>query len=571
MITSNPHSFGKIIVALLIAFLFFGCVTTKGDLFERVVASDTTDTEKSDGETGGSKKPDMGDTEPTSGETPTEAENEPITKPELKDGVSINTAPEGASVYVDGDYAGRTPILLDVDEGNYDIAIRMIGYYPEIYEITYVEGEYQVIDVTLTEITGYLYITAEPSDAEITIGGSSVSTGVTELRVGSYQVTIRAFGYEPHATQVDIRERQTTEIAVALEAAELELSDLTVTRKVLNPRNPGRLGEVVFTFKVTTYGSGTASIFDEEDQIIHTIDLARFTSWDQQFRWNGTDSDGRFADDGTYRIEVSANDGKGTIDEIGPINLLVSSEAVITYRSGWSGIAGTLYAPSAELLPLSSFQVSILGGGTVTDSAGRVPIQAFVRFPATKKLEIAVQGGVILNSTGTTPLSTGVSAKLDIFGSANGTAPVGVAAYAVATLLLRTTADSQTNFTGGRAGIVGTFRGGPLRLSGAIELAGAPYPVSYATETESGTAALFSYGRLGASFEFEGFSVGISGAVRTYPFSEGFGIQLPFAAGAEVHWLIPGTYLELSAVAFSEFEDESNYYVSYGGGIGIVY
>ena len=174
MITSNPHSFGKIIVALLIAFLFFGCVTTKGDLFERVVASDTTDTEKSDGETGGSKKPDMGDTEPTSGETPTEAENEPITKPELKDGVSINTAPEGASVYVDGDYAGRTPILLDVDEGNYDIAIRMIGYYPEIYEITYVEGEYQVIDVTLTEITGYLYITAEPSDAEITIGGSSV-------------------------------------------------------------------------------------------------------------------------------------------------------------------------------------------------------------------------------------------------------------------------------------------------------------------------------------------------------------------------------------------------------------
>jgi hypothetical protein len=571
MITSNQRTFGKIIVALLIAFLFFGCVTTKGDLFERVVASDTTDSERRDNENGGSKKPDMGDTEPTNGEKPSETEDKPVIKPEQKDGISINTAPEGASVYIDGDYAGRTPILLDVDAGNYDIAIRMIGYYPEIYKITYVEGEYQVIDATLTEITGYLYIATEPTDADITIGGSSASTGVTELRVGSYPVTIRAFGYEPYATQVDIREKQTTEISIALEAAELELSDLSATRKVLNPRNPGRLGEVVFTFDVTTYGSGTASIFNEEDQIIRKIGLPRFTSWSQQFRWTGTDSDGRFAEDGTYRIVVSANDENGTIDEIGPIYLLVSSEAVITYRSGWSGIAGTLYAPSAELLPLSSFQVSILGAGTVTDSAGRVPIQAFVRFPATKGLEIAVQGGVILNSSGSTPLSTGVSAKLDIFGSANGTAPVGVAAYAVATLLLRTTADSQTNFSGGRAGIVGTFRGGPLRLSGAIELAGAPYPVSYDPESEWGTAALFSYGRLGASLEFEGFSAGISGAVRTYPFSEGFGIQLPFAAGAEVHWLIPGTYLELSAVAFTEFENMSSLYPAFGGGIGIVY
>ena len=549
------HAFLLIAIA---ASVLFGCVTTGGDLIERVASADS---EQSDS-TGANENGDDS-SEESDGLSGDDSETET--------GVRIKSEPAGASVFINGDYAGRTPVLLDLEAGEYDIVLRKIGYYTDAIEVSYSDGEYRHIEVALKEITGYLYVATDPVDAQITIDGTPVSAGVTELRVGTYLVTVSAFGFERQSERVRIDERRTAELDVTLAEAALVLSDFKTSRSVVNPHNPGRLGEVVFSFDVTTYGLGTARIKTETGETVRRIGLERFETWNQNFAWDGKNDSGRAVEDGMYRAEIEARGENGDIDEAEPVAIRVSRKAIIAYRSGWSGVAGTLYAPAGEILPISSFQLSTLAGGTISETAGRVPIQAFFRLPVIAQLELAAQGSVIMNATGSVPVSAGLSAKYDIVGAADGTAPIGLAGYAVGTVLLRTTADTQTNFAGGRVGIVGTLRGGPFKISGAVDVAVAPFPVSYdATESPSGVS-VFTYGRLGAGLDVEGFSVAVSAAARTTSFTTAFAIQLPFAVGAEIHWLIPGTYVVLSGIAFSEIENAESYYISYGGGIGIVH
>lgn len=71
--------------------------------------------------------------------------------------------------------------------------------------------------------------------------------------------------------------------------------------------------------------------------------------------------------------------------------------------------------------------------------------------------------------------------------------------------------------------------------------------------------------------DFGSFSAGLSLALRSQSFARGLALQLLFGAGAEAHWLIPGTNLVLSAIAVTEFVSRSDYYVAWGGGIGLIH
>ena len=123
------------------------------------------------------------------------------------------------------------------------------------------------------------------------------------------------------------------------------------------------------------------------------------------------------------------------------------------------------------------------------------------------------------------------------------------------------------------------------------ELILSPYSVSYdPDETLELDLYGWFYGRMGLLLDLPPFSFGASLTLRTLPFNEGFGLDLPFQTALEAHWLIPKTKRRrparstrtwgggssgprhfLSLYVAGEFESADSYYLLGGAGLGILY
>jgi hypothetical protein len=82
------------------------------------------------------------------------------------------------------------------------------------------------------------------------------------------------------------------------------------------------------------------------------------------------------------------------------------------------------------------------------------------------------------------------------------------------------------------------------------------------------------YLRAGVMLELGSVMAGISASTRTEPLPGGIAFlssPIPFQAGAEIHWLIPGTRLTVSGIVAGEYEDAANYYFMGGAGLGFLY
>jgi hypothetical protein len=277
-----------------------------------------------------------------------------------------------------------------------------------------------------------------------------------------------------------------------------------------------------------------------------------------------------------YTIRVAGTDRQGDVSSTGTAAIEISREAVIRFRTLSSGASGFMYAVTPEVLPKNSFQVSFLTLGhidpTTNPTAYRFPLHLGLRYTPVKNLEIDAQGTLYLQSGGTNPFSIGAAGKFR-FLSAGEAVRVSSAVALKGTLLWNDTADSLTNFSGFSLGIPFLIAAGPIGFSFTPEVIVSGSRVMYSTDSAgTGTPPYFwGYGRAVLFTDIGPVSVGISTAVRTAPFSEGFSIHLPAALGGEVHFLIPGTQLVASLAAGMEISSGSNYYIMAGGGVGFIY
>jgi hypothetical protein len=140
--------------------------------------------------------------------------------------------------------------------------------------------------------------------------------------------------------------------------------------------------------------------------------------------------------------------------------------------------------------------------------------------------------------------------------------------------------DTLANSSGFSLGLPTSLRWGPLSLLVSPELIVSPYSVSYDPDEtlELGLYGWF-YGRMGLLLDFSPFSFGASLTLRTLPFNEGFGLDLPLQTALEAHWMIrkpkrrrPGGQLApsiyLSLYVAGEFEAVDSFYLLSGAGWG---
>lgn len=561
---------GIVLLGLLLLWGLLACSTTKGTLLDDAAKRDKKDSTV--------KRSTPKDSDKNDDPYPFPVEPEEQEEEEVP-GLQIRSHPRGANVYLDNRYMGITPLFLDdVEPGRHKLTLKLEGYFSESRWIDY-SGDSDSYYFELEEITGFLKVEAFPPEAEIKIDSLWLpASRLHELPVGSYYLRIRAFGYEETSRSVKIYMRKVTELSVALKKAAFALSDLQSSRTAFNPRNGGLLGTARIRFRVTSFGSGQARIIDPQGRVVLTRDLGRFGGWEQGFDWDGRGPDGAPLADGGYTVVVEAaseQDGRTLTAGLG---LRIDSTIVLHYRSLWSGSAGLLYAPSAEVLPGGSVQVSTLflaHSSIDADGANvRVPVSLGLRFGIGEQnrfeLDTSV-GGIIgyHQDTFYLPWFASAAFKVSLL-TPSDVFSLGSAAQAKLTYQNVYT-DTLANFSGLSLGLPTSVHMGPVALLFSPEAIVSPWTVSDDPDTTPETDIYgWLYGRFGLLLDLTPLSLGASLSLRTLPFDEGFGLDLPFQAALEAHWLIPRTQLFLSFSLAGVFDPPGSYYLLGGAGLGLL-
>lgn len=547
------------------------CATSSGPLYEESVASKKTDDDSDDTE-----------------------KDDAVSEEEI--GVYIETEPSEAEILINKTTRGESPLLIDdLEEGEYSVTVRKEGF-KTIQEWIEYDGDTRLeLSYTLEMLTGYLDVSTEPPDALVYIDGEIYEIFPAELASGTHTVRTARFGYTEKNQQVAIATDETTELFVELEPAPFTLYDEGVSREIFNPNNPGTLGTTTITFSVSAPGDGELSIYNQDGDVVMQHEFPQFVSWEQSFRWDGTGLTGSTVPDGEYRIVITAeaapeisktdsregsNEGSGK-ELQKELTVTVDRTAVISYRSVWSGSSGLLYAPSADVLPVNTFQLSSIFLGHIeeieNDLSARFPTQIGFRYTVAKNLEVTGQGTVILQSKGTSPFSLGMAGKYKLLQTA-GENRVSIGATAKATYLSGETLDTQTNYTGFSLGVPVQLTLGIFHAVIMPEIVVSSEEISYNLPSDTGFYS-WGYGRIGFLFDFSTISTGLSAAFRTKSFTRGFDLQFPFSAGWELHWFIPKTQMVLSAGVAGEFapaeqadtvDPYPGFYLMTGIGLGFI-
>jgi len=523
------------------------CATTKGALFKQVLDS----TQSTSGTS-------------TVSVSPAATVSQPI-------GLTVNSTPAGAQVYLNGTYIGDTPLTdANLQAGTYKMRISKIGYYANERWVTIDPTVATTVDAQLKAETGYILVNGAPPDANVEIDDSSAQSGVNEVQVGAHVVTVSLFGYEDWTASVNVQVDQTTTVTPELVEAPFRITGLAASRGVLGPLNPGPLGRVDFTFEVSTRGSGSLEVLDSAGKVIHRVAFPDFTQRKQAASWNGRNAEGAVVPDGAYQV-VAQGEGKGAAATVSDRTTVeVRHTAIIAYRSLWSGISGLLYAPSPELLPPGSFQVSSLVVGTAASYGTLFPVQLGLRFAPSDIVEVDAQGSIFAESATTLPYSAGLAAKV-LLVRPDQRDGFYAAASVKGNYLSGITSDFMTNFSGISLGLPLAVRLGALGLLADPEVIAAPSAPSYGSTASPLGWTSWGYGRAGIFLDFGSLVTGVSAALRTAPFTQGFRLaEVPLAGGWELHWLLPNSQVVLSGAVLGEYSPTDGYYFMAGAGVGIL-
>ena len=163
--------------------------------------------------------------------------------------LSITSSPTNAEVYVDGRFAGFTPLRWGDRPGSVEVEVRRDGYQPESRRVNVRPGAVSDVSFDLRAVAreGTVSFSSDPRGADVYVSGRYL--GRTPLsRVafapGSYEATFELAGYRSVSVPFTVREGRNTEVSerLRLEGGRLEVVGNVGNALVfLDGREVGRL------------------------------------------------------------------------------------------------------------------------------------------------------------------------------------------------------------------------------------------------------------------------------------------------------------------------------------------
>jgi hypothetical protein len=139
--------------------------------------------------------------------------------------LSVDSTPRGASVSVDGQHKGITPVTVpNLPAGSYTLSLTLAGYQDITEMFSIITGQTTSYAPTLVPVPqkGTLSVTSTPSGAAYYVDGvarGSTPGSVTGLDPGTHEVRVTKAGYTDFTDTVTITAGQTTSISAPLQAA----------------------------------------------------------------------------------------------------------------------------------------------------------------------------------------------------------------------------------------------------------------------------------------------------------------------------------------------------------------
>ncbi|MEO0576023.1 MAG: PEGA domain-containing protein [Pseudomonadota bacterium] len=110
----------------------------------------------------------------------------------------VTSRPVGASVTLNGNYGGRTPLTLALEPGkNYDVRLATPGYASATRRVSLSSGQRRNLDVRLDARLGEVTVRTVPVDAQILINGAPAGIGTltVDLPAEPQRITVRKKGF----------------------------------------------------------------------------------------------------------------------------------------------------------------------------------------------------------------------------------------------------------------------------------------------------------------------------------------------------------------------------------------
>jgi formylglycine-generating enzyme required for sulfatase activity len=146
--------------------------------------------------------------------------------------LKLRSAPEGATVTVDGTYAGQTPLDLPLSPGQiHAVQLSQPGYLTTSRKIAVASTEQKEIEVKLTERKGLIHFAVTPPDATLSINGKSYGQvpKTLELIALEHKFEFQKKGYEPFVTRITPSPGFAQQVSVTLKPSQPEKQSLAGT------------------------------------------------------------------------------------------------------------------------------------------------------------------------------------------------------------------------------------------------------------------------------------------------------------------------------------------------------
>ena len=124
--------------------------------------------------------------------------------------VTLTSEPSNATVTVDGQLWGNTPLTRDkVLSGEHNLKITLANYFDTDETIRIIDGQHFERNYKLRANVGWLSVSSDPSGAEVKIAETNQSLGKTPLTKvpidrGTYKLLIEKELYEPYETAIGL-------------------------------------------------------------------------------------------------------------------------------------------------------------------------------------------------------------------------------------------------------------------------------------------------------------------------------------------------------------------------------
>ncbi|NJE29443.1 PEGA domain-containing protein [Thermococcus sp. 18S1] len=138
--------------------------------------------------------------------------------------IEIVTYPKNASVYIDGDYKGTTPLNVTISQimitkRVINVTIKKEGYLPYTTSMFIPSTLYFIeLNLTLAPLNGTIIINSDPIGAIVQINGEYKGKTPLSLTLppGEYNITLSSEGYYPNSAVIGLPPNETKNLSVKL-------------------------------------------------------------------------------------------------------------------------------------------------------------------------------------------------------------------------------------------------------------------------------------------------------------------------------------------------------------------